>query len=139
MTKRKTPAFLSLALLFAYAGAAHAVCMDYGNYQPTDGVVGGVAFGEYKQDKIEAYFYGNMCWTTSEIAEEGNHRIFYKLIASRDASGHIASYVPMEESAPTMFTCPQGSTQSQADGHFDPVDGAKPGFHTLVCKTKNLQ
>ncbi|MCB5185142.1 hypothetical protein LG201_07985 [Methylobacillus gramineus] len=139
MIERHIPALAMASILFACAGSAHAVCMDYGNYKPTNGVVGGVAFAEYKQDKIEAYFYGNMCWTTSEIAEEGNRRIFYKLIATRDANGHIASYVPLADSAPTMFTCPKGSTQSRADGHFDQIDGAKPGFHSFVCKAVDSQ
>lgn len=126
-----------LASLMLYGTSAMAVCKDYGNFKPEQGseVIGGVVFADYKTDKIDAYFYGDMCWTTSEIAEEGNRRIFYKLIASRDANGRIASYVPLAESAPSMFTCPQGSVQTSSDGYFDKIDGPKPGFHTFVCKT----
>ena len=124
------------AALLLHGVTAFAICKDQGNYQPEPGsaIIGGVAFADYKNDKIDAYFYGEMCWTASEIAEEGNHRIFYKLIASRDANGHIAGYVPLLESAPGMFPCPKGSVQIAADGYFDKIDGAKPGFHTLACQ-----
>ncbi|MCB5191334.1 hypothetical protein LG198_11405 [Methylobacillus arboreus] len=130
---------LMFATLMFHGATAFAVCKDYGNFKPESGnpVVGGVVFADYKQDKIDAYFYGEMCWTASEIAEEGNRRIFYKLISSHDANGRIAGYVPLAESASTMFTCPQGTVQAAADGYFDHIDGAKPGFHTLVCKTAN--
>ena len=128
---------LLLAALMLHGNSALAVCKDYGNFKPgaADQVIGGVVFADYKADKIDAYFYGDMCWTASEIAEEGNRRIFYKLIASHDANGHISGYVPLAESAPAMFTCPQGSVQAPSDGYFDNIDGPRPGFRTLVCKT----
>ncbi|MFL9711652.1 hypothetical protein [Methylobacillus sp. Pita1] len=131
------PTIILLAALSLHGTAALAVCKDYGNFKPEEGsqVVGGVAFADYKEDKIDAYFYGEMCWTASEIAEEGNRRIFYKLIAGHDANGRIAGYVPLAESAPAMFTCPQGSVQAPSDGYFDKVEGPRPGFRTLVCKT----
>ena len=138
-------ACIAATLLLLQAAPSWAVCKDYGNFQPTASaqageqapgkIIGGVRFGDYKQDKIVAYFYGQSCWTASEIAEEGNQRIFYKLIASHDADGRIASYVSLQESAPGLFPCPPGSVQSSVDAQvFDAVDGAKPGLHALVCK-----
>lgn len=130
-------ACLACTLLLLQALPAWAVCKDYGNFKPQGDIVGGVRFGDYKQDKITAYFYGQVCWTASEIAEEGNQRIFYKLIASHDADGRIASYVSTEESAPGLFPCPPGTEQHAADGKvFDAVDGAKPGLQALVCRIK---
>lgn len=124
------------AALLLHGTTAFAICKNHDNYQPKPGgtIIGGVAFADYKEDKIDAYFYGEMCWTASEIAEEDNRRIFYKLIASHDASGRIAGYVPLPESAPGMFPCPKGSVQIAANGYFDQIDGAKPGFHTLACQ-----
>lgn len=140
-------ASLACSLLLIQALPAWAVCKDYGNFKAItspdgtsqDGgtIVGGVRFGDYKQDKIEAYFYGQACWTASEIAEEGNQRIFYKLIASHDADGRIASYVSTDESAPGLFPCPPGTVQSTAEATiFDAVDGAKPGLRALVCRAQ---
>lgn len=124
------------ATLLFYGTTAFAICKHHDNYQPEPGstIIGGVAFADYKTDKIDAYFYGEMCWTASEIAEEGNRRIFYKLIAGHDANGRIAGYVPLAESAPGMFPCPKGSVQIAADGYFDKMDGARPGFRTLACQ-----
>ena len=133
MKPGSTALFVALLL---HGATAFAICKQHDNYQPQQdsAIIGGVAFADYKNDKIDAYFYGEMCWTASEIAEEGNHRIFYKLIASRDANGRIASYVSLPESAPGMFPCPKGSVQMAADGYFDKIDGAKPGFRTLACQ-----
>lgn len=133
---------LACTLLLLQALPAWAVCKDYGNFQPvatagTGDIIGGVRFGDYKQDKIEAYFYGQVCWTASEIAEEGHQKIFYKLIASHDADGRIASYVSTAASAPGLFPCPPGAEQSAADASvFNAVDAAKPGFQALVCRVK---
>lgn len=129
---------LTAIALLLQSATAFAICKDYGNFTPEPGnsVIGGVTFADYKEDKIDAYFFGEMCWTASEIAEEGNRRIFYKLIASHDANGRIAGYVPLAESAPGMFTCPPHSVQSAADGYFDHIDGAKPGFHTFICTSQ---
>ncbi|WP_048811519.1 hypothetical protein [Methylobacillus flagellatus] len=131
------PAILLFVALSLHATSALAICKRHDNFMPGDHdqVIGGIIFADYREDKIEAYFYGEMCWTASEIAEEGNRRIFYKLIAGYDANGRIAGYIPLSSSATAIFTCPKGSILSSSNGYFDHLYNPGPGFHTWVCKS----